>query len=295
MTTTTPRTSTRPVTRYAAAAGFKIALLTLTLSTVAMVSIGTEAVAAVCPGYANKLFCAELSGDCKVTATDALAALRMSVGQVADVDEGDMDHSGAVSASDALKILKIAVAILSPSLSCASQYALDAVASGYYNEDGVHGANNYAAGWYTGQGGAEFRDYFVFDVSSVPGTIASGFLHVSSVATGQSTYSSKDASETFLLYSVTTAIGTLTGGLGGTTTFADLADGTVYGGVTVDKTLTMILEAPLNASGVAALNAASAQLAFGGAITTLAKGATGEYLFNATGVSSTRKLIVTVQ
>lgn len=133
----------------------------------------------------------------------------------------------------------------------------------------------------------------MFNVSPVPGTITAAVLRVSSVATGQSTYLSKDPSETFQLHSITTSIGTLTGGFGGTNAYADLADGTLLGGVTVSNTLGMILEAPMNASGLTALNAASSQLAFGGAITTLAKGATGEYLFNATSAASTRQLIVT--
>src|SRR5690348_1961719 len=62
-----------------------------------------------CQGYENILFCGELNGDCEVTSTDALLALRMGVGQLEAVGVADLNHSGGVTAGDALEVLRIAV------------------------------------------------------------------------------------------------------------------------------------------------------------------------------------------
>lgn len=55
-----------------------------------------------CPGYENLVFCAALTSDCKVTANNALVALRMSIGQFAYRLEADLDGSKAVTAAGAL-------------------------------------------------------------------------------------------------------------------------------------------------------------------------------------------------
>lgn len=71
-----------------------------------------------CEGYEQKLFCGELTGDCTVSASDALRALKIAVGQLDEQDEADMDHSGAVTAGDALRILKQAVGAVPPTDAC---------------------------------------------------------------------------------------------------------------------------------------------------------------------------------
>ncbi len=71
-----------------------------------------------CEGYEEKLFCGELTGDCAVSASDALRALKMAVGQLDEQGEADMDHSGAVTAGDALRILKQAVGAVPPTDAC---------------------------------------------------------------------------------------------------------------------------------------------------------------------------------
>lgn len=62
--------------------------------------------------------CGEVNGDCRITTADALAALRMAVGQIAADAQADMDGSGTVSAGDALLILKLAVGSGAPTDAC---------------------------------------------------------------------------------------------------------------------------------------------------------------------------------
>jgi hypothetical protein len=71
-----------------------------------------------CEGFEEKLYCGELSGDCRILATDALLALRIAVALAAFDAAADMDASGAVLASDALAILRIAVGLLPETDSC---------------------------------------------------------------------------------------------------------------------------------------------------------------------------------
>lgn len=74
--------------------------------------------ALTCEGYEEKLFCGELTGDCAISASDALGALRIAVGQLDAKGEADMDHSGVVTASDALRILRQAVGAVPPTDAC---------------------------------------------------------------------------------------------------------------------------------------------------------------------------------
>lgn len=71
-----------------------------------------------CEGYEDVLFCGEVSGDCRITATDALAALRMAVETLPPNLALDMNGDGNIVASDALTILRIAVSILEPTTAC---------------------------------------------------------------------------------------------------------------------------------------------------------------------------------
>ncbi len=62
-----------------------------------------------CEGFETQLFCGEVSGDCQITATDALLILQMAVGAVSVRGEGDVDGNGNVRATDALLDLLVAV------------------------------------------------------------------------------------------------------------------------------------------------------------------------------------------
>jgi hypothetical protein len=169
---------------------------------------------------------------------------------------------------------------------------LNAVASGFYAGSGVHTAGNYAAGWFAGSSSVETRDYFVFDLTNVPGTIVAAYLRVSTAPEGSVRFGSEDPSETFTLFAVTTPIATLTGGSGGTAAFTDLGAGTTYGSVVATKALGATVDVAMNGSGIAFLQANRQPVAMGGAITTLAKGAASEFLFNATSAALTRQLVI---
>jgi hypothetical protein len=64
-----------------------------------------------CEGFETTLFCGEVTGDCTITATDALFVLRIAVGSLAAVDEADLDGNGSITATDALRALSIAVGL----------------------------------------------------------------------------------------------------------------------------------------------------------------------------------------
>lgn len=250
---------------------------------------------AACEGYENILFCGELNGDCQVTSTDALLALRMGVGQLDPVAVADLNHSGTVTAGDALEVLRLAVGSSFEPYECHDQYSAKASFVATFASNGSRTNGNYAVGWYSPPG-AELRNIFVFDSSGFPGTIASALLHLSTAPSGQPTYPNASQSESFSLFQVTTDSTTMTIGFPGAAGFDDLGDGTLYGGVTAVKgQVHATIDVPLSAAGVSYLNQVSGEVVFGGAITTLAKVADNEYLFNATGSTNVRELIVRVE
>jgi hypothetical protein len=186
--------------------------------------------------------------------------------------------------------------LLSASVCPAAQFTLNAVNSGFYRQDGSHQPDNYAAGWFgvgTSPPNIELRDYFVFDLSPVSGTILSAHLHLSTMSPNTTGFSSPDPSETYTLLDVSTSLSTLTGGTGGVSAFTDLGTGTVLGAVTVDSSLGATVDVPLNSAGILTLQGQTGLVALGGAITTLAKGSPSEFLFNSTNATLTRQLVIT--
>lgn len=140
--------------------------------------------------------------------------------------------------------------------------------SGWYNDSGNHGSSNpnYIAGW---RGNIEYNNFFVFDLSSVTGTIVGAELRLENPTSG---YESPDATETYSLFDVSTSIASLTaGGSGLTGTFADLGSGTSYGSLVMSVSDNgTVVTISLNSAGIAALNAAAGgSIAIGGAVTTL--------------------------
>jgi hypothetical protein len=239
-----------------------------------------------CPGYEGMIFCGELSGDCKITATDALSALRMSVDQIPPNEAADLDHSFEVTAGDALRILRISVGSVEALLGCgATQYSVKPTHFGYYTDAGVSEAGNYATGWF---GPGELRSYFVFDVSGIPGTVLGAKLHLASAPDGYTVYKSPDPSETLTISAIDTPLATLTSGTGGLSTFADLADGEVYGTFLATSSIGKFANVDLNFDGVDYINDATDEIAFAGALTTLTKGVPDEYIFNSTHITNTR-------
>jgi hypothetical protein len=248
-----------------------------------------------CPTYEGIFFCGELSGDCKVTAVDALQGLKMAVGQVEAAPEVDVSLDGEATAVDALRLLRIAVGSLPPTLSCAGQRGLVATSTGFYNQAGTRSSNGFATGWYAANGGNELRNYLIFDLSVIDGMIGSAVLRLSTGPDAQDPYTSADPSETYKLFHIATPVATLTNN-GGTAAFADLGAGFVYGElVATNSQVEHVVNIPLNENGVNFLREYSEPVALGGAITTLAKGATNEHLFNSTANTFWRHLVVTVE
>lgn len=168
---------------------------------------------------------------------------------------------------------------------------LNAVDSGWYN-GGIHGSGN--DNYFVGEIGSEYRNFFVFDLSSVGENILTAELRLYNPVNG---YSSPDATETYDLYDVTTAVGTLTADNGagnGSAVFADLGTGTQFGSRVVsgadNNTLVSIL---LNGSAVSNLNAASSLWAIGGRLSTVTPGGSNEFFTGFTGGQFARELVLT--
>jgi hypothetical protein len=211
---------------------------------------------------------------------------------------GDVDGSGSVAASDALLVLKRAVGqnVILHCPGCSGTLTLDAVNSGFYAQTGNHTQGNYAVGWYGPPNDDELRDYFVFNLPPITGTITSAHLHVSTAPPNFIIYGSQDPSETYTLFAVSTELGALTDGSAGASAYDDLAEGSQYGSLVATSALGETVDIELDAQGLAYLaNGAGGPVAFGGTITTLAKGATSEFLFNATSAALTRQLVVNVE
>src|SRR5581483_9123257 len=109
---------------------------------------------------------------------------------------------------------------------------INALDTGFYNQNGAHIPTNqtYIAGQFSG---VQDRDFFVFDLSGVSGIITAATLNLynpGNLGPCCNGYVSPDASETFTLYDVTTPTATLVaGGTGLVPVFDDLGSGTVLG------------------------------------------------------------------
>lgn len=156
---------------------------------------------------------------------------------------------------------------------------LVASASGWYNSGGgpQPPPSSFAAGWEGVYGeyyeDTEFRSFVVFNLAGLSGVIdsASLSLYVTGDVPGQkvSGYDSQDSTETLGIFDVSTPIADLENGAAD---FGDLGTGTLFGSTAVSAAdAGTRITIPFNADGLAALNAGQNDIAFGGAITTLAK------------------------
>lgn len=150
--------------------------------------------------------------------------------------------------------------------------------SGWFNDAGDHTANNenYSAGW---TGNFQFRNFFVFDVTGLPGgeTILSATLRAFNPEDGVPTaawtdgYDSPDASETYDLYDVTLlTAGPASDQIGNTLVYDDLGSGTLFGSVSASSADNgEFIEVGLNSDGRTALGSAVGNFVIGGLITSL--------------------------
>jgi len=195
-------------------------------------------------------------------------------------------------------ILCCLVAIVFVWATDATAITLSTTQSGWYDQSGFHSNNpNYIVGVCCGNG--EHRDFFVFDLQGVAGKVVGATLRLFNPFGG---YQSPDATETYTLFSVATPTSTLiTGGIGLTAIFDDLANGPMYGSRVVSAVdNNTVVDIVLNANAVTDINALlGLSFAIGGAITTLrgtapfGSAATQETMFVLTGNGS-RQLLLTM-
>lgn len=178
------------------------------------------------------------------------------------------------------KLLALALACF---CSFANAITLNAMDSGWYTNTGTHNPDNqnYIAGLCSDCGGATYRNFFVFDTSSIVGQITSATLRLNTATVM--------TSGTYDLYDVTTAIPTLlAGGSGLTGIYADLGSGVSYGTINIlDSQDMQIIDIVLNSNALAALNAGSGLFALGGAYTSA-----GYHAFGGSNEYFTRQLVV---
>lgn len=200
--------------------------------------------------------------------------------------------------------LTIAVTALIAAFGAESQagtITLSAVDSGSYQSTGFHDSlsANYIAGNSSNSSGPRvFRNWFVFDLSSVTDTIIGAELRLFNPTSGFA--SLLDTSETYSLFDVSTPISTLTatsGGGSGVAVYGDLGTGTIYGSRSLTSTSNnTLVSTTLNTSAIDSLNSATSLWAIGGANTTLrSPPASFEFMFGFTGSSSTRQLVLETQ
>ncbi|MBK1986192.1 M10 family metallopeptidase C-terminal domain-containing protein [Sphaerospermopsis aphanizomenoides BCCUSP55] len=159
-----------------------------------------------------------------------------------------------------------------------SQTVISAVDTGWYNNSGYHdpGNTNYIIGDYSA---SLYRNWMAFNLPTFSQPVVSAQLKINTYE-----FASGDASETYELRDVTTAVSTLiAGGSGLTGIYNDLGDGTIYGSrnfTTADNY--QIVTINLNSALVSALNSKSGQsFAMGGLISTLDSIVNTEYIYGA--------------
>jgi len=188
----------------------------------------------------------------------------------------------------------------------AATVTLDATHRGWYDPTGASNGGaatgNYLAGDCRGPncGGigvssSDYRNWFNFDLSAVSSQISAAHLHLFNPGPplfGPG-FASDGASETYDIFDVSTALATLISG-GGLPTWTDLGSGTGFGShVATNTDNDAFIDIALNAAALAALNAATGDIAFGGAVTTLNGVADDEHVF-AFSVNQQAQLVLTV-
>jgi hypothetical protein len=190
------------------------------------------------------------------------------------------------------------LALLAAGAAAGASITLEAERQGWYRDTGYTdgpGNPNYLAGEcdemcsYTDF--AEYRNFFIFDLSAVPGRTTAARLLLWVPENG---FVSPTGSEIYELFHVETPLDEL-GQRWGEGIFADLGAGTRYGAYTATEADEHgFIEITLGAAALAELNAAAGLFALGGAITTLDGEMNDELLFGSSGVLDVRLVLETV-
>jgi hypothetical protein len=180
--------------------------------------------------------------------------------------------------------------VLEASVAGAATIVLDPTARGAYRGDTgamwTGGSGTPTGNYLTGlvAPGLESRGFLIFDLSSVTSTITSATLGVqlSALLCCSVTVGAPALFEVLSLFDVTTSLASVAGGTGGLAAFADLGSGTVFTGFQYDTSLIgTVVDIPLNAAAVAALNAASGPFGFGATVTSIS-GTSSQIIFGDT-------------
>ena len=193
----------------------------------------------------------------------------------------------------------VVVLVACSSAQAGESVVLEHVGRSWYTQTGgFRPAND---NYFVGNATQEYRNFFVFDLSSIDSEILSMQFEVFNPDGGANPvcgYVSNDPSETYGLFDVSTDPQELIDGIGGVPAFIDLGTGVSYGthiATAADDGTFIII--PLDASAVADANAADGGLwALGGAITTLDRNpVTDEFAFGCSRFAGTpnRRLVLT--
>jgi hypothetical protein len=170
---------------------------------------------------------------------------------------------------------------------------LDATARGMYLDNNLHLPGPYGIGEEGNEPDftefLQFRNYFIFDLSSVGLTVTSATLEVTS-----GSYVSGDPTETYEIHDVTISLTSITNGTAGSAAFNDFADGSVYGTTTLSSgPITTIVSIALNAAAVSNINAAAGGMwAMGGYMTTITPLVSDEIGFGGNGSGQQSRLVL---
>jgi large repetitive protein len=185
------------------------------------------------------------------------------------------------------------------SIASAAIVQLDAIDSGWYKNNGLHGASNknYIIGDYLATDGRVYRNYFVFDLSGITLPIGAANLSVYNPTDG---YISADPTETWNLWEVSSSMANLmadhaAGDPVGLDIYDDLGGTNFLGTGTVSAADNdTMVNVALNGNALVLLNnAIGSQWAVGGSITTLDAVDNSEVMFSWTNETSIRRLILT--
>lgn len=193
----------------------------------------------------------------------------------------------------------LAVGLLAVTSVMSGEISLEAVDSGNYDWEGDHSSGNtyYPAGDTAAAGVAEHRNFFVFDLSAMPGPVLGATLELynpSDPPEPGNGYRSPDPFETYALWEVVTDVATLiAGGSGLTGIFDDLGGGLAFG--QIDMTAAdngTIVSIPLTQEALTSIEASLGGLwAVGGAVMTL-EGTPLQVVFGYANGGMTRRLVL---
>lgn len=136
------------------------------------------------------------------------------------------------------------------------------------------GTGNYLTGF-----NDSFRSFFVFDLSSVTGTITSATLKLNNFpgCQGSCSFSSATGTEALKIYDYLASVADLTSNAAGVAGFADLGSGVEYANYAATAADALsVVSVSLNGAALSALNARTGLFAMGAAI------GTGGYMFGDT-------------